>query len=65
MFYVYRYLAKYLDLRYTGSRMTILLDQKMPPGYETSSTVELKPVIYDVFSPSCAACTIGQIDYRK
>jgi len=59
------YLAKQLDLRYYGSRMTVLLDQSITSQSGSSSRVELKPVVVDTYSTSCAACIVAQLNYER
>lgn len=56
------YFAKELDLRYSGSRMTILTDEKIPSSAASASgTVVLRPIITDTYSSACAACAVTQI----
>lgn len=59
------YLAKYMDLRYTGSRMTIIIDQKVINSASNTAEIDLKKVVDDTYSSSCAACTAGQIVYER
>ncbi|GFU40676.1 uncharacterized protein NPIL_224691 [Nephila pilipes] len=56
------FFAKELDLRYSGSRMTILTDEKMPSSSASASgTVLLRPIITDTYSSACTACSVTQI----
>ncbi|GFY59181.1 uncharacterized protein TNIN_271831 [Trichonephila inaurata madagascariensis] len=56
------YFAKGLDLRYSGSRMTILTDEKIPsPAASATGAVNLRPIVTDTYSSACVACAVTQI----
>lgn len=56
-----RYLAKELDLRYSGSRMTVLTDQK--ETVDPNGRIVLRSIFSDNPSAACAACSVTQFEY--
>ncbi|GBM35869.1 hypothetical protein AVEN_134676-1 [Araneus ventricosus] len=59
------YFAKEVDLRYSGSRMTILTDQRVPSAAASAAgTVLLKTIVEDTFSTACAACAVTQVSWE-
>ncbi|GIX85145.1 uncharacterized protein CDAR_100161 [Caerostris darwini] len=59
------HLARAIDLRYSGSRLTIVTDQKVPSAAASAAgTVTLRPIVSDTYSSACAACAVTQISSR-